>query len=169
MKKRIFKRDQKGFTFAEMLIAILILLMVTAIVAAGIPVAANAYFKAVDGANAQLLLSTTMTALREELTTASFIDASAGTEIVFQSSRTRAGTRIWQQDGLVMITDYYPNSVSGATRELVTRSAATKNLSVQLTGISYAEGTVTIQKVAVFREGNELVTKENYQIRVIGQ
>ena len=53
---------------------ILILLMVTSIVAAGIPVAATAYSKVVMASNAQLLLSTTMTNLRDELATATNIE-----------------------------------------------------------------------------------------------
>jgi hypothetical protein len=47
-----------------------ILMMVTVVVATGIPTAANAYSKVLDSANAQILLSTAMTKLRNELETA---------------------------------------------------------------------------------------------------
>ena len=71
------KLNQKaGFTLAETLVTILILLMVSSIVAGGIPAATNAYYKAVDGANAQVLLSTAATALRDELGTARDITVS---------------------------------------------------------------------------------------------
>ena len=66
-------RSKRGFTLAELMIAMLILSMVTAVAAGGIPVAINAYTKVVETANAQMLLSTTMTKLREELGTASEI------------------------------------------------------------------------------------------------
>ncbi len=66
-------RSNLGFTLAELMIAMLILSMVTAVAAGGIPVAINAYTRVVDTANAQVLLSTTMTKLREELGTASEI------------------------------------------------------------------------------------------------
>ena len=56
--KRLNSRT--GFTLAEVLITVLILLMITAVVAGGMPVAANAYYKVVDAANAQVLLSTAM-------------------------------------------------------------------------------------------------------------
>jgi len=59
--------NQSGFTLAETLLAVLILLLVSSIVATGVPVARNAYEKVVVAANAQLLLSTTATALRDEL------------------------------------------------------------------------------------------------------
>ncbi len=62
--------DNIGFSLAETLVAVLILLMVSAVVAEGIPAAANAYRKAVDAANAHVLLSTTVNALRGELSTA---------------------------------------------------------------------------------------------------
>ena len=49
MEQRIIRklRSNDAFTLAETLLAILILLMVSAIVAAGIPVAKNAYEKVV--------------------------------------------------------------------------------------------------------------------------
>lgn len=67
MKKR---KQNAGFTLAETLIAVLILLMVSAIVATGIPVARNAYEKVVLTSNAEVLLSTTISTLRSELGTA---------------------------------------------------------------------------------------------------
>ncbi len=70
MRKYNPLRSKAGFTIVEMLMTTLILLMVTAIVAAGIPVAVNAYEKVLDAANAQLLLSTTISRMQEELSTA---------------------------------------------------------------------------------------------------
>ena len=72
MMKTIKKsfRDKRGFSLAEVLIAILLVLMMTSIVAAGMPAATNAYYIIVDSANAQTLLSTTMTSMRDELSSA---------------------------------------------------------------------------------------------------
>ena len=67
MKQRNLNKNRGGFTLAETLIAVLILLMVSGIVAAGIPAAREALTKAVDASHSQVLLSTTMTALRNEL------------------------------------------------------------------------------------------------------
>jgi Tfp pilus assembly protein PilV len=60
----------RGMTVLETLISMFILMMVTVVVATGIPTAANAYSKVLDSANAQILLSTAMTKLRNELETA---------------------------------------------------------------------------------------------------
>lgn len=80
MKMRMCKNNRGGFTLAETLIAVLILLMVTGIVAAGIPAASNALNRAVDASHAQLLLSTTMTSLRNELGSARSIVSDAVSE-----------------------------------------------------------------------------------------
>ncbi len=73
--------QQNGFSLAEMLVAVLILLMVSAVVAGGVPAASNAYSKAVDAANAQVLLSTAATALRDELGTAKNVSVTQNVSI----------------------------------------------------------------------------------------
>ena len=95
MRKRMISRlkSSGGFTIGEVLVSVLILMMVFSIVAAGIPAAANAYYKVVDSANAQMLLSTTLTRLRTELSTATQVKCS-GTTIEY---RCAAGstTKLW--------------------------------------------------------------------------
>lgn len=66
-------KEKRGFTLGETLVAVLILLMVVGVIGGAIPAAGKAYVKVVDGANAQILLSTAMTVLRDELSTASDI------------------------------------------------------------------------------------------------
>lgn len=71
MRKLIIKRNnRKGFSLTELLVAVLILSMVSAVVAGGIPVARDAYEKITVTANAQVMLSTAISALRNELCTA---------------------------------------------------------------------------------------------------
>lgn len=74
MKQKIAKKNRGGFTLAETMVAVLILAMVAGIVAAGIPAAKNALDKAIDASHSELLFSTTMTSLRNELATARSID-----------------------------------------------------------------------------------------------
>lgn len=75
MKRTHRLTNRKGFTLAETLLAVLILLLVSGIVATGIPVASKVYEKTVLSANAQSLLSTTVSALRDELGTAWDVEA----------------------------------------------------------------------------------------------
>lgn len=63
-------RETRAFTLAEALVAVIILLLVTVVVAGGIPAAASAYNNVVLASNAEMLLSTTASRLRNELSTA---------------------------------------------------------------------------------------------------
>ena len=65
IKKRI--RDIKAFTLSETLVTIIIVMLVSSIVAVGIPAASNAYKNVVRASNAEILLSNTMISLRNEL------------------------------------------------------------------------------------------------------
>ena len=87
-------RHRSGLTLAETLLAVLIMLMVSLIMATGIPAARNAYEKVVLGANAEVLLSTSLTALREELGTARDIEIGTN-EIKYYSAKTNAKARIY--------------------------------------------------------------------------
>ena len=73
--------SRKGFSLTELLVAVLILSMVSAVVAGGVPVARDAYEKITVSANAQVMLSTTISALRNELCTASDVSV-VGTNTV---------------------------------------------------------------------------------------
>ena len=102
-------KKSAGFSLAETLITVLILLMVSAVVAGGVPAAANAYRKAVDAANAQVLLSTTVNALRSELSTAWGISADTDkNELIYYCARTGARTKIFNgtSEKTIMVQDY---------------------------------------------------------------
>ena len=79
------RKRKAGFTLAETLIAILILLMVSAIVAGVLPVAGKAFTKTVDTVDAQVFLSAAMAALRDEMSTAADISIS-GTTVEYRSA-----------------------------------------------------------------------------------
>lgn len=60
-------KSQDGFTLTELLATVVVVTLATTMVAAGIPSAIESYGKMVDSSNAQSLLSTTTTILRDEL------------------------------------------------------------------------------------------------------
>ena len=67
MKSSMLKQNRKGFTLTETLMAVLILVLASVVMVTGITAAIRAYQNMVDKANAQTLLSTTMTELRQVL------------------------------------------------------------------------------------------------------
>lgn len=153
------KRGRSGFTLAETLITVLILLMVSGVVAAGIPSAANALEKAVDGANAQVLLSTTMTILRDELGTA-YADS---IEIVDSGS----GISYTNSEGFGSVIRKGTAGITLNDSLLVSEQAATKGLYATFKSISYAAGVVAVTDLKVMRGENAVVTVPSYLIRVV--
>lgn len=82
-------KGRGGFSLAETLLATLILLLVATIMTTGIPAAKTAYEKVVLGSNAQVLLSTAVNALRDELGTAWDVTPSADNKsITYFSANT---------------------------------------------------------------------------------
>jgi len=164
-------RNNAGFSLAEMLLAMLILLLATGIVAGGIPAAANAYYKAVDGANAQILLSTTKTCLRDELALASEIKVSDDQKTV---SYTGADGRTYEiyntnnTEGVqgIMVKD---TSVNGTEHFLVSSAAATPSLHAVYDKISYDDdkGIVTVFGLKVMRKDVTIISLEEVCIQSI--
>lgn len=163
-------RERSGFTLAETLMAVLILLLVTAIVAGGMPVAVNSLEKSVDGSHAQVLLSTTMTALRDELTTAKDVKVSGTTISYTDGSGLRSEIKIKDDHKiwLVKAKSYLPEDTALTTegtglnaieRLLVSDQAAT-DMIVSYSGVE--------RNGAVLSFTGLSVTKDNKQIAVLG-
>lgn len=196
MKQKNQKRNRGGFTLAETLIAVLILTMVAGIVAGGIPAARDALDKAVDTSHSQLLLSTTMTSLRNELATASSItcasetvnedgsvaeDPAARKIISYVDSSGAVCTLQSEDDGIYVEKEASPDISSVVYhpgiphRLLVSEQAATKNLYAAFTSASYSNGIVKIEGLKVCKKqgDSELVLSDlgdvAFEIEVIGR
>lgn len=167
-------RSRAGFTLAETLLAVLILLLVSGIVATGVPVAQNVYNKVVRGANAQSLLSTTVAALRDELGTAWNVqyipEKVPETSITYYSSDTGAKSMLYlgekdngEEDNKIYIQEYQGIDVQGSNPKeggkhlLVSAAAATDKLLVTYTGITSDNNVVTITGLAVCDENSTSV------------
>lgn len=169
-------RSSKGFTLAETLLTVLILLMVSVIVARGVPAAVNAYDKMVIGANARILLSTTVSALRDELTTAtdvSVVSDGGTTKVVYFSCRIGAYSQIYMGDDpfdpesghpVILLQEYTtPHPSSGGSlpgsdpRFLVPKKAAGGALyivfgDVHLTGDGTVNDGIEFSDIRVYKE-----------------
>ena len=165
MKKRC--KDRRGFTIGEMMMAVMILVIITGLVAGGLPLAGRVYKQVVDSANAQLLLGSTMTLLRDELETAKSFPATSGTnEIQYTSTSTGYTTISWKADDGIYIAPYQQADNTGTVytgsaynRPLVSRAGANLNLHTEFTSWSYADGVFTITGLVVKRGDTVLAGK----------
>ena len=177
-------KKSAGFTLAETLITVLILLMVSSVVAGGVPAAANAYRKAVDAANAHVLMSTTVNALRSELSTAWGVSAN-NSELIYYSARTGARTKLYNGTGdqkTIMVQDYlrYDSDSESQQQEdadsdllkhsLVVRSGEKEldKFQVRYANVSVANDIITFETLGVYRGKEETPLQSmNLSIRVL--
>ena len=154
---KIFNKTGKaGFTLAETLLAMMLLLIVAALLAQGVPLAFNAYKKVDQAANANMLLSTTMTELRDKLAFSDDIVISENV-ITFTSSTGREYSLGYNADkeGLYLedrtSSEYNPGEVNDS-RLLVSDAAAAKELYAYFTKVEKnAAGTVlTFENLGVY-------------------
>lgn len=156
-------KNKNGFTLAETLITVLILLMVSGIVAGGVPAAANAYIKAVDAANAHVLLSTTVNALRDEFSTAWDVSQDGSGAIMYYSSDTGSQSRITVENGVIMLQEYVIDELLDDAKTVARRpivSEATTihgKLSVICSGITYekTKSLVTVTGLQVNKKSSD--------------
>ena len=160
-----------GFSLGETLVAVAILVIITA---ASLPAAVHVYRNAVDAANAQVLLSTTVNALRDELSTAWDVKTdSAAQAISYKSSDIGSQSKITigkddtstdtimleeysKPAGADWLSDVYGEVVS---RPLVSREMrrttrdGTSYMTVVYTDVSYQDGYVKFEGLQVERDG----------------
>ena len=158
MKMLKGKLNNKGFTLVEMLAVLFILGVLTALMAMIMPVAAKTFFNVVDSANSQVLLSTTITELRDELGTATNITVSLDRKkITYLSANTGNMSTISSkaENGNVKEGIYIEGGTEGTAEAdnnmLVTRAAATYKLTIVCDSFAYDESTgiITINNLDV--------------------
>ena len=187
MRKIAAKNNRSGFSLAETLFAVLIVLMVSAVVAAGIPVAGRALKAAVDSSHAQVLLSTTMTAMRDELSMAKNIQwVESEKKITYIDSAGVSSALIIKDDGIYLRKDSALSNTSNPNsnalirdRRLVSEQAATEGLYESFSSADYdsTTGIVSIyglqvkRKVGSSSEGQMLAGLEEvpFEIEVIAK
>lgn len=171
-------KHNAGMTLAETLLAVLILLLASSIVATGVPAARNAYEKVILSSNAELLLSTTIMALRNNLSTAksiqingdnrglSYYDVETGYRYTLENEGINERDGIW----------IYTNAKDGEdARRLVSEASSTAaskgDLYVTFTAVSLtteASGKYLNFKKLQVKHGSSILTElEDYSIRVI--
>ena len=97
---------QGGFSLAETLVALMIILLVSAVVAAGMPAAERAYVKVLESSGAQMFLSTTLSELRNELSTARIVDVQDNSIEYYDPINGETVLSFDSDKGCFMITSY---------------------------------------------------------------
>ena len=139
------KRGRAGFTLMETLLCLFIMVLFTLILTRVMETATNAYTKVVDNTNADVLLSTTMTFLRDELGTARNVTVSAdGKTVTYDDGYTGAASEISSTDEGFRIRKY------GKTTNLVT---ATNDLVAVCERFVDSEGEITVEGLTVGKAG----------------
>lgn len=167
-------RSESGFTLAETLLAVFIMLLVSVIVSTGMPAAMNAYRKVVLAANAKTMLSTAVTALHDEISTAWKVENSADHQsLTYFNASTGAKSRINKYvpategdpnpdaiAGSVWIWDYIPlvydlihdsGDEEGKGHEMISGAGFTPRMYVTYESIVYNAGVVTISGLKVYK------------------
>lgn len=183
------RRASRGFSLAETLVALLIVTMLTALVANGIPIAKRTFESVRDKSNAQVALSTTTAALRNELGLA--LDAQQDGGVWYYQDASGAWVHIEAaDDGSTLLKKYYqiisedfhelPGSDGKQIIEpLIPEESFPDGLSVALQGISYDrdKGRWSVEGLCIRGAGghdlawigdeNDHTVRENYLVRAV--
>ena len=149
------KRAEAGFSMAETLVALIIILLVSSIIAAGMPAAQKAFYNVRESANAQMLLSTTLTELRNELTTASNIQNKDGVLTYINPVNGDSSLKFDAGKSCFWLTAYQDVNTTGVIgRPLVSNAARTDTLSLVVEGDPF-----------VYQAGDPYITVKGFTVR----
>lgn len=165
-------RSSEGFSLAETLVALIIILLVSSVVAAGMPAATQSYLKVRESANAQVYLSTVLTELRNEFTTAREIKPVEG-GLQYINPITGESTIIFNSEtGNFDLTTYKDLDGIGKKRQIVS-TALSDRFSMVFEGeavpLSYSDGVVKVSgfEVKSARTDSSPAKTAGYTIRVL--
>jgi hypothetical protein len=155
-------------------------------VTCALPISANAYSKVLDSANAQILLSTAMTKLREELETADNIKVdgtsityttnSYGESMIYLNQKSGHGhinaVRLWEYIIGEATDAAQDDAVSNnINRLLVSQKASNDNLYLTYDYITYKKGTnyITFEGLVVKKKDTDQTLAEpvDYSVKLL--
>ena len=169
-------KSRSAFTLAETLVAILIMLMVSSVVATGIPAARRAYESVEMAANSELLLSSTISTLRNELSLAKDIkiEGTDKTSVSYLNPATGTMSRIYKdENGKIMykmnaaVEGISTGDTMPATR-LMSEALSTKvGIDVTFGNITKNGDCIVFNDVKVKSGSTERTGRETVSIRII--
>ena len=157
--KKHYPINNRGFSLSELLVSILIVSLLSIMVATGVRTSIKSYREITDEANAEVLLSTCVTMLKTELTTASDISVPDETTIFYNRGGSRVG--IYLDSNTIYAGNVGIRQEDGAEEILnektpfISQITATGTLYVSFDTVSYNDGAVTIKGLSVRRQGSD--------------
>lgn len=165
-------RENRGATLTELLMAVVVIVILSGILITGTGLAVKSYTDVTAGANAEVLLSTTVNTLRTQLLGASGLSVSEdGKTISYRKNALgmdgsiRSGTEEDAEDGApetIYITEY------GRERPLISDAASTEILRVEFDSASYDgdAGLLTFNGLRVIRiaDGRQAAGIETFAV-----
>ena len=136
IKKKL--KSKKGFSLTELLVAIAIVALLSTILVTGVNLAMRSYAAVTDESNAQVLLSTCATMLRNELANARVIKTENNT-VRYQRGDSNNVLTLKMADGEITVND----------NQFISDVTATNDLHVSFDSITYADSQFTITNLAV--------------------
>lgn len=166
-------RSVAGFSLTEMIVTMLILALAATLMATGIPVAVDTYHKTVNSANAQVALSTTITVLRSEFGSSTKLEVKGGTLYYrcSEGSWARVSNPEGDEEYRGLVKRFYAETPEGGVGDpiktkdkegnekqlaypIISNSAVTEPLRVQMGGIAREGNIVKITNLRVFTESD---------------
>lgn len=144
-------KTEKGFTLTEMLIAVAILSLLSALLVTGTRLAVKSYAEVTDESNAQVLLSTCATMLRNELSNARDVELSEDGVLSYKKGESSTITTLKMSGGQITVSEL------GVETPLVSDVTATNELCPCFESIEYADSQFRIHELAVKKKGESRV------------
>ena len=163
MKASRLIRKKSGFSLMETVVSLLIIVLMSGMMVTGIRLAVKVYTTVVDKANAQVLLTTTETILRNELSTARNIkELTDG--ISYQNNVTGQKYTLSSPDADILKIQ------NGKTEEkrLIAETTGTKNLHIHFETIELSDDKryITVSGLTVTKGTQTLAGPEDYMIGI---
>ena len=174
-------RGKRGFSFAEVMVALLIMVLLAGFVGTALQVAVPTYRKVVSDTNAQVALSTTTSALRDELGLATDVKTEGGTVLYQTGEGTWA--KIENGDKGLVKHEYADAGPQGAGADLGTSELIPRAMIVGASGgddlrvdmvaggsgayLPYADGVFTVHGIQVLMGGQPIENISEYKVKAV--
>ena len=164
-------RNIKGFTVLELMVVAFILTLATSIVALGMPSAVRAYEEITSGAEAQVLLATATTLLRENLDNASYVEPCTDAKVLDYTDGDSSLNSSITSDNEAGITV----TRGGNTNFLLSDAVTKKKLHVSFETVSFGTSVensdetsvITFENVRIYKNNKDqpLISLEEFKVR----